>query len=37
MAHWVKNLPPKHEVWDGSLGWENNLEKEMATGSNILA
>ena len=25
------------ETWAGSLGWEDPLEKEMATHSNILA
>ena len=33
----VKNIPAKQkmEVW--SLGWENHLEKEMATHTDILA
>ena len=40
MAFWVKNLPGKQEtletqVW--SLGWEETLEKEMATHSSIPA
>ena len=29
----VKNLPAKQERWVWSLGWENPLEKEMATNS----
>ena len=33
----VKNLPAKQETQIGSLGWEDPLEKEMATHSNILA
>ena len=33
----VKNLPAKREIWVQSLGWEDALEKEMATLSNILA
>ena len=33
----VKNLPAKREVWFRSLGWENPLEKEMATHPSILA
>ena len=32
----VKNLSSK-EMWIRSLGWEDPLEKEMATKSNILA
>ena len=37
MAQIVKNLPAMHETWDRSLGWEDPLEKEMATHSSILA
>ena len=37
MAHMVKNLPAKQGIWVGSLGWEDPLEKEMATHSSILA
>ena len=40
MAHWVKNLPAMQETqetWVRSLGWEDSLEEEMATQSNILA
>ena len=33
----VKNLPVKQETWVRSLGWEDPLEKEMATNSSILA
>ena len=33
----VKNLPVIRETWDWSLGWEDPLEKEMATDSSILA
>ena len=33
----VKNLPAKQETWARSLGWEDPLEKEMATHSSILA
>ena len=37
MAHTVKHLPPVCETQVLSLGWEDPLEKEMATHSNILA
>ena len=33
----VKNLPAKQETWIQSLGWEDLLEKGMATHSSILA
>ena len=33
----VKHLPAVQETWVWSLGWEDPLEKEMATQSNILA
>ena len=33
----VKNLPAMRESWVRSLGWENPLEKGMATRSSILA
>ena len=33
----VKNLPAMQETWVRSLGWEDALEKGMATDSNILA
>ena len=37
MAQMVKNLPAVQETWVQSLGWEDPLEKEMATHSSILA
>ena len=37
MAQTVKNLPARQETWVRSLGWEDPLQKEMATHSNILA
>ena len=37
MAQLVKNLPAVQETWVQSLGWEDPLEKEMATHSSILA
>ena len=33
----IKKLPAMQETWVLSLGWEDLLEKEMATHSNILA
>ena len=33
----VKNLSVKQETWVQSMGWEDPLEKEMATHSSILA
>ena len=33
----VKNLPAKRETWIQSLGWEDTLEKGMATPSRNLA
>ena len=33
----VKNPPAMQETWVQSLGWEDPLEKEMATHSSILA
>ena len=33
----VKNLPAMWETWVKSLGWEDPLEKEMATHSSVLA
>ena len=33
----VKPLPAMQETWVPSLGWEDPVEKEMATLSNILA
>ena len=32
-----KNLSAKQETWVQSLGWEDSLEKEMATHPSILA
>ena len=38
MAPMVKNLPAMQETWVQSLGWEDTLEKGMATHhSSILA
>ena len=36
VAQMVKNLPAMQETWVRSLGWEDTLEKEMATHSSIL-
>ena len=33
----VENLPAMWEIWVRSLGWEDPLEKEMATHSSTLA
>ena len=33
----IKNLPAKQETWVWLLGWEDPLEKEMATHSSIVA
>ena len=37
VAQMVKHLPTMQETWVQSLGWEDLLEKEMATHSSILA
>ena len=37
MAQRIKRLPAMQETHVRSLGWENPLEKEMATHSSILA
>ena len=37
IAQSVKNLPTVQNTWVQSLGWEDPLEKEMATHSSILA
>ena len=37
VAQTVKNLPGMQETQVGSLGWEDPLEKEMATHTSILA
>ena len=36
VAQMVKRLPTMWETWVQSLGWEDLLEKEMATHSTIL-
>ena len=33
----VKNMPAMQETWVQSLGWEDALEKGMATHSSVLA
>ena len=37
MAQLGRNLPAMQETWVQSLGWEDSLEKEMATNSSTLA
>ena len=37
VAQIVKTLTAVQEAWVQSLGWEDPLEKEMATSSSILA
>ena len=37
MAQTVKRLSTTRETWVQSLGWEDLLEKEMATHSSVLA
>ena len=37
VAQMVKCLPAMQETWVHSLGWEDPLEKEMATQSSTLA
>ena len=37
VAQLIKNLPAMQETWVPSLGWEDPLEKGMATHSSILA
>ena len=37
MAQRIKHLPATRETWVRSLGWEDPLEKEMATHCSILA
>ena len=37
MAQTVKSLPAMRETWVQSLGWEDKLEKAMATHSSSLA
>jgi len=36
VAQTVKNLPAMLKIWTRSLGWEDALEKEMATHSSVL-
>ena len=36
VAQMVKNLPAMQETWVQSLGWEDPLEKGMATHSSFL-
>ena len=36
VAQMVKNMPAMRETWVPSLGWEDPLEKGMATRSSIL-
>ena len=37
VAQQVKNLPAMREIWVGSLGWEDPLEKGKPPYSSILA
>ena len=37
VAQMLKNLPTMQETWVQFLGWEDPLEKSMATQSSILA
>jgi len=37
VAQWVKGVPAMWESHVRSLGWEDSLEKEMATHSGVLA
>ena len=37
VAQKIKHLPTMQETWVQSLGWEDPLEKEMATHSSTLA
>ena len=37
MVEIVKSLPAMPKTWVQSLGWEDSLEKEMATHSSTLA
>ena len=37
VAQLIRNLPAMQETWGWSLGWEDPLEKGMATHSSILA
>ena len=37
VAQWLRIYLPMQETWVQSLGWDDPLEKEMATHSSILA
>ena len=37
MAQLVKTLPAKQDTWGQSLGWEDPMERGMATHSSVLA
>ena len=37
LSQMVKNLPAMQDTWVQSLGWEDPLEKEMATCTSTLA
>ena len=37
VTHKIKTLPEMQETWVQSMGWEDPLEKGMATHSSILA
>ena len=37
LAQMVKSLPAMQETWVQPLGWEDSLEKGMATHSSVLA
>ena len=37
VAQTVKNLPAMQETWVRSQGWEDSMEKGMATHSSVLA
>ena len=37
MSKTVKNLPAMQETWVRSLGWEDPLEKGVATHSSVIA
>ena len=36
IKYWYLSVPAKQKMWVQSLGWEDILEKEMATHSSIL-
>ena len=37
VAQMVKSLPPMRETWVRSLGWEDPMEKKLATHSSTLS